>query len=330
MTLLKIYNEEVDNIFQLIGKQENDVSYSIGWALSQSYEFLRAFVNKITGFELKKSDQISIRLQAYQSNKGYTDFEIELPGHFYLIVEAKLNWKFPGSEQIEKYVSREDFSSSNSDIRKVVVLTETTSDYTEKHFKIKKIKNIEVCVISYREIYQLILKLHKKINNIEKKLLKDLGIYLKKVTSMKDINSNKVYVVSVGSDKPDFSPLTWQEIINKKKIYFHPVGGDKGGWPVEPPNYIGFRYNGKLQSIHYIEEYKVIKNPKDAGVEFQDENWGPTFLYDLGEAIIPPKDVKTGNIFRNGRVWCALDLLLTCNTIEEARNKTKIRETESL
>lgn len=39
--------------------------------------------------------------------------------------------------------------------------------------------------------------------------------------------------------------------------------------------------------------------------------------------IEPPHEVRTGNIYRNQRVWCALDLLLTCKTIREARDKTQ-------
>ena len=45
-----------------------------------------------------------------------------------------------------------------------------------------------------------------------------------------------------------------QDIVNKKRIYFHPVGGGPGGWPSEPPNYIAFRYGGKLQTIHHIDQ----------------------------------------------------------------------------
>lgn len=35
--------------------------------------------------------------------------------------------------------------------------------------------------------------------------------------------------------------------------------------------------------------------------------------------------MRTGNLFRAQRVWCALDLLLTCATIREARDKTRER-----
>lgn len=143
---------------------------------------------------------------------------------------------------------------------------------------------------------------------------------------MQSIDSNKVYVVSLGKDKVPESDITWKDIVLKYSKYYHPVGGNKGGWPVEPPNYIAFRYDGKLQSIHHIDKYEVITDlskyfeiPKDDGIR--------RYLYHLGPAIKPAREVKTGNgIIRNIRVWAALDLLLTSQTIEEARDKTKERE----
>jgi hypothetical protein len=41
--------------------------------------------------------------------------------------------------------------------------------------------------------------------------------------------------------------------------------------------------------------------------------------------IGPSKVVRTGKIWPNARVWAALDLLLICDTIAEARDKTKER-----
>ena len=56
---------------------------------------------------------------------------------------------------------------------------------------------------------------------------------------------------------------TWIDVVEKD--YFHPIGR---GWPEEPPNYIAFRYDGKLQSVHYIESYEVVTTPCSI-----NENW---------------------------------------------------------
>lgn len=50
------------------------------------------------------------------------------------------------------------------------------------------------------------------------------------------------------------------------------------------------------------------------------------FVYELGPAIIPPKDIRTGNkIVRSNRVWAQLDTLLTSDTITEAMEISKAR-----
>ena len=49
------------------------------------------------------------------------------------------------------------------------------------------------------------------------------------------------------------------------------------------------------------------------------------FVYSLGPAIIPSKEVRTGRIYPSDRVWCHLDTLLTCDTISDARDLTKKR-----
>ncbi|MCG2728873.1 MAG: hypothetical protein L6276_01100, partial [Acetobacterium sp.] len=46
--------------------------------------------------------------------------------------------------------------------------------------------------------------------------------------------------------KPESFGLSWIDIVEKRNKYFHPMG--MNGWPKEPPNYIAFRYYGKLQS----------------------------------------------------------------------------------
>jgi hypothetical protein len=133
-----------------------------------------------------------------------------------------------------------------------------------------------------------------------------------------------VFVVAIRSGtNPDWK-ISSIDIVEKRRRYFHPAG--TGGWPKEPPNYIGFRYRGKLQSIHHIEGYNVVTDLHKVCHEIPSGVWDPMFVYRLGPAIRPPKEVKTGRIFRNGRVWCMLDTLFTCKTISEARDLSQRRE----
>lgn len=119
--------------------------------------------------------------------------------------------------------------------------------------------------------------------------------------TMQTKDSNWVYVFVLSGSKPEGCNITWIEIVQKNNKYFHQAGDN--GWPKEPPNYIAFRYGGKLQVIHNIDDYVVTKNVHDEILEMSDEIWGDNhFIFKLGPAIIPSKEIKNGNIYMNGRV----------------------------
>lgn len=60
--------------------------------------------------------------------------------------------------------------------------------------------------------------------------------------------------------------------------------------------------------------------------EIPEGEWEPHFLYKIGQGFAPSKEVKTGTIYPNGRVWCMLNTLFTSDTISDARDKTKRRQ----
>ena len=115
---------------------------------------------------------------------------------------------------------------------------------------------------------------------------------------------------------------TWIDVVEKDKHYFHPIGR---GWPEEPPNYIAFRYDGKLQSVHYIESYEVVTNPSSINENWLEADYDQ-YLYKLGPAMKPSETVRSGPIW-NSRRWCIIDTLLSgsCKTISEAVAETKVR-----
>lgn len=107
MTELLIHNEKIDSIFQLLGKNEDDISYSVGYTFANCKVYLENFLAKL---ELESKCDISratIRLQEYERKKGFIDFEIIIPSEIHLIIEAKKGWIFPSSNQLEKYESRD-------------------------------------------------------------------------------------------------------------------------------------------------------------------------------------------------------------------------------
>lgn len=206
-------------------------------------------------------------------------------------------------------------------------MSECSEDYANTYLPFKAVNGIPVVHLSWRKLYEL-ANSAKAISRIsQKNLLKELMKYLGEIMTMQAKESNWVYVVSLSTSKPENCDLTWIEIVEQKKKYFHPFGIN--GWPKEPPNYIAFRYNGKLQSIHHIESYTVTKSLHSAIIEMPDvEKVDEYFVYNLGEPIIPLKTVKTGNIYASGRKWAMLDTLLTADTIYEACEISKKRMNE--
>jgi len=93
------------------------------------------------------------------------------------------------------------------------------------------------------------------------------------------------------------------------------------------PNYMGFRYDGVLQSIHHVDSYKIIDSPFGHVPGAPDLPWeAPVNLLHLGPPIRPDHRVPTGKgIWPSAPMVVDIDLLLTSATITEARAATKAR-----
>jgi len=307
-----------------LGTKENNISYSVGYSFSTCPVFLSMFLKEL-GFAIRfQPDKIKIRLQRFEKAKGFTDFEIIQENEFHIIIEAKRGWEFPGEKQLSKYVSRELFNKSTAKKKMIVLFNESNEAFAKTHFKMTEIGTVPIVVLSWSKLHALAQKAIPESSHREKFILRELNVYLQKISTMQKLDSNWVYIVSLGPG--GIGNIGWRDFVEIHKKYFHPVGGSLRGWPAEPPNYMAFRYGGKLQSIHHIDSYSVITNLKfDFGFnhEFNENH----YLYSLGPAMKPLHEVKSGlKIVRSMRVWAMLDLLLTSSTIQEARDLSHKRE----
>ncbi|RRC94302.1 hypothetical protein EII25_00585 [Erysipelotrichaceae bacterium OH741_COT-311] len=323
MSELVAYGTEVSSVFQLIGNLENDITKSIAWALARCPEFLKAVINEVMSLEIN-TQNVRIKYQEFEKNKGITDLEITDDTSFYIIIEAKRGWILPGAEQLALYSQRRNIIESPVSYKAIISMSECSEDYVNAYLPFKVINDIPVNHLSWKRIYELANYAKVGSSISQKNLLKELMRYLGGIMTMQAKESNWVYVVSLSTAKPENCDLTWIELVEKKMKYFHPFGIN--GWPKEPPNYIGFRYGGRLQSIYHIESYSIVKNLHDEIEEMPNvEDKYEHFVYSLGKPIIPSKVVKTGNIYASGRKWAMLDTLLTADTIHEASEISKQR-----
>lgn len=318
---ITLHGREVVSIFDLLGSDENDITKSLGWIFAECDSFREAFVNDILPESGCRPDQV--RLQEYEHGAGITD--VELRGEdVHIIAEAKRGWCLPDENQLAKYAPR---LSRVARHRLLVTLSECSCEFARPRLP-QTVGSIAVRHRSWNDLLQL-----AKVNgssHAEKRLLGQFRKYLERVVKVQDQTSNWTYVVSVADGTPDWATVSWQDFIEKHNVYFHPASAN--GWPKMPPNYIAFRYGGQLQSIHHVDGWEIITDMGakvagfKAGVKWEKD---PHCVYRLGPAIRPPKTVRTGKIFRSGRVWAALDLLLTCDTISEARDLTQQRYPEA-
>jgi hypothetical protein len=321
MATLESYGKEVHSIFQLLGEKENDITLSISWALTKCPEFMKAVVSSVCGV-IPDHDKVAIQNQKYDADTGITDIEVTDRLNFHIIFEAKRGWILPGAQQLTRYSLR--IAGEAALHKHIVSLSECTQTYAGLYLPFPSVNGIPVSHLSYKEIYDMAVGARAASNHEQKHLLAEFCEYLRGIMTMQKSDSNMVYVVALSDKRPEGCSISWIDIVLQHRKYFCPAGVN--GWPKEAPNYIAFRYAGRLQSIHHIEGYTVTRNMHTEIPEMPDKEWDTDhYVYRLGPAIIPSRTVKTGKLYKNGRVWAMLDTLLTCDSISEARDLTKTR-----
>ena len=325
-TDLTLHGRPIGTVFDLLGKKENDITYSVGWAMAQCAELAAAFVEDVLSPTKPVTIDI-VQLQEFIPDSGYTDIEIKAnEGKFHLVVEAKRGYNLPGEEQLVKYATRTDPKPDA-----LVVMAEASAAFVAGKLP-PTVEGVPVLYRSWRRLDELVTTVvSASRRHAEKRLLRDLSRYLRGLMTMQNVNSNLVYVVALGGEIEE-TGISFRDVVVEYDTYFCPVGGGPGRWPKEPPNYLGFRFDGRLQQVRHVDSYRVVEDdhagfaPLKGRVDWAHErHW----LFELGPAIVPAKEVKNGKLWPTHRGWIAIDLLLTCDTVAEARDKTNGRRDES-
>lgn len=282
---------------------------------------LMAAVASTLGLE-PPSEDATVLLQQHGGRHGITDIEVRDPGRSVWIFEAKAGFVPPGQDQLMKYAARLNELHEVTPERVLIVLAQSDRrDLWLRRTVPETVMDVPVRVLSWRRVRKCVDVAYLSADNTGKALLKQLSGFLEEVIGMQSAVSNEVFVVSL-SRETFGGTTTFVEVVEKHGKYFHPVGS---GWPTSPPNYMGFRWDGRLQSIHHVDDYEVITDFNPHFPDVASAQVQPLFLYTLGPAMRPVHEVRTGNVYANGRKWAHLDLLLTCATVAEASDKSKDR-----
>lgn len=319
MTLL-VRGSEAKSVFSLLGFGENSATFALGWVLEQCPSFRAKLFDKLLNDPCEGS--ATIALQKHVSQGGFTDIELWIGQRFHVIVEAKIGWALPSIEQLQGYRARMGQDPAVSS--KILTVSAADERYAALYLP-KAIDGVEVQHLSWGDITRLADEAYPLCQTNEQKMwLRQLNEHLRGYASMDRRNSNSVYVVSLSGDAiKEGSSHTWIDVVTGEGRYFHPVGNS---WPAEPPNYIAFRYWGQLQSVHHIRGSTAVRD-LSAVNPLWPESDVDHFIYELGPAMKPPKELRNGKVVRSTRTWCAIDTLLSgeFETISDAANETKRR-----
>jgi hypothetical protein len=320
------HSRPVETLFDLLGRDENDMTAALGWGLAHSSALLRGFVGRVApGVRVAEPD-VLIELQGYdRTDGGFTDIELKAP-ELHVIVEAKRGWAPPVQTQMLRYETR--FAARAALVQRFVVLTQNGAEQVVHHRMgaWRPVDPISVAVLGWSDMVRLAEAASREKPLSQRQLVADLATYLRGVADMQDPNSNKVFVVSLTRHPWDGWPadLSAVDEVEKHRIYHYP---SIGSYPKVVPNYMGFRYDGRLQSVHHVDGYEMVDSPHGHVPGAPDLRWeAPAFLLRLGPPIRPDHPVRTGNgIPRSMRVTVDIDLLLTSPTITEAYHRSTAR-----
>lgn len=301
-----------------MGQRENDMTRALGWTLASCPVFLRLLVHRLLPTGLQ-SDKINVQLQVWNDHEGYTDIELNGAPYFHLVLEAKRGWQPPTSAQLSKYAAR--LRRAPCDYKCLVILTDWS--YSSVAAQQKEIGGIPVVWISWADALDLAVKARLGSRHFERLWIDELLKYIGGVVTMQDPDSNWAFVVSLGNGNPHRSTISWIDIVEKRQLYFHPSTGK--AWPKIPPNYLAWRYNGKLQGIAHITGYKVLPDMHARIPEIPKGIIENHVLYTLGPTFRPDHDVRSGRL-HNAPRRCMLDTLFTSATLLDAAKESQRRK----
>jgi hypothetical protein len=305
---LTIHGRAVRTVFDLLGRTENDLTYSLGWALASVPALAERILSDVLGSAPGQIDAVS--LQEWGPDRGYTDIEIQSDTS-HVIIEAKRGWTLPTEGQLRLYAPR--LAARHSAL---LVLAECSPAFGSRHLP-AAVAGVRVVYRSWRQVVQSVRSLGEQGPHRDRRLLRELGRYLEGAMTMQDPTSNWTYCVSLSKKVPTGWRRSTVDFVVEENIYFCPYAFR--GWPKRPPNYLAFRWGGHVRDVRHVESYEVVEELQELIPEIPPQ--GAEFLqivHRLGPPIPLPAPLPNGAKYRATRLWVPLDLILTEPTLASA------------
>lgn len=318
MTTLLSRGRQVSSPFALSRNDENALTAALGYTLHQSPRLLHWFLKQIgvLGIRRSLSRKIAIELQRHSSTEasgGFTDIEIRLPGKFHVIIEAKVGMGLPSLKQCQKYASR--LCNVGDSVQRLVTLVASPDDlYASKY----SAQDISLVGKLSPFLWSRFLTACTRIITSEQESsewVRHFYTFLDGDYRMKAYTT-EVWIVSVNTSPLWPNGMSFWDIHKKHSLYFDQKH------PTVRPLYMAFRAKGKIEAIHRvlsIEHGVVMQDIEPALAHIKGKKWPKQehTVWRLGESVPLTKPLKTGGGMYNRRVRCDLDLLLTCDTVQQ-------------
>jgi hypothetical protein len=309
--VLSRYRADAATVFDLLGRNEVDLTAALGWTLAHSPAMLKAMSQHL---DLNvQADAVVVALEVADAD-GRTDIELTAPG-VKVVIEAKQGWLVPGEEQLNKYVTR--FHGFDQGL--LVSMSDSSEAWAQDQLP-PNLAGVPVRHVSWDTVRAVVRTCAATVRGREKLWLEELEAYMGRATSRVPFDDQWVFCV-VASETL-FGGMSFRDYVQKERVYFHPFGGHNG-WPKVAPNFLCFRWGGVVRQVNRVSSYEVVSDLGDRWPTVTpNESHGPHIVYDLGPDIPIPL-ISTKGTYANGRVRCLLDQLLVQPTLAEAVKRSK-------
>lgn len=319
MVELTRHHSQVHSVFDLLGRDENDLTAALGFTLANSPALLAAIAKRLRPhLQPVDVDQAHVALEV-RDPKGRTDLEITLPGAL-IICEAKRGWLLPGKDQLRRYVGRIRRHGAGV----LVTLSQASKDLADYSIP-AELQGVPIVHLPWSEVMTDITAVASKCRGRERLWIGELQTYLKGVVRVRDVADSRTYCVSLSTARTGGQrDLTFIEWVTDEHTYYHPYGMNR--WPAEPPNFIAFRWDGAVQRIHRIIKSDVVPTLLDRFPDLpaNEKTLRPHAIYTLSKTRLPPVEpIPNGAPYRANRFWVLLDQLQTAPTLAAAYKRSR-------
>ena len=308
------HGRAVTSVFDLRGRDENDLTAALGFTLARVPEFAARLLAEL-GTAASTASPV-IRMEVADS-AGRTDLEIDTGDALY-VVEAKRGWLLPSTGQLSAYAPRVEARGAGC----LLTLSGASAEWAALSLP-AQVAGVPVQHVPWSRVQRMLSQTQGSTRGTARVWLDELHIYLKGALRVKDVADSWTYCLALNRERAGGTcDVTFLEWVTDRGIYFHPYGGS-GGWPREAPNFIAFRWDGQVQRIHRVIAAEVVPSlsGRFANIPPTEDTDKPHAVYTLGPAL-PGVPIPSGRTYRASRLWVLLDQLLTSTTLAEALERT--------